>query len=376
MADPAAVRVVKRLRLRRDGVIYDVCSACGNKCCFQMTMMGSQDLRVLLKEMLLEGELELQVRAGLRERADELDADLRALEVTTEELSAASADDDHPDEMAALREGLEQWREFLEFLRSDFPLEMSQMLRLLYFSAIRSNTLNALLRIPAGPQALVRHSLGRASFRMSGPRRFAPPACLFYLSTVGCIAGEGKPAKCANFFCTGEPNVLGELRDALSFDDFVLSYFVVTDIDRLLARIVNERELGPEFVDPKIVLGVDDDDVHRIASALGERGERLEVKWLGERSPRSADEIEQEIGEMRPPEGLIEVYDSVDGNALYELALALDQIRLRDLHPSYVLATRRLHPAPVPHPMWDENMMAQPLGGLGMYVLDVPRAES
>ncbi len=376
MADPAAVRVVKRLRLKRDGVIYDVCGACGTKCCFQMTMMGSQDLRVLLKEMLLDGELALQVRTGLRERAEELAADLRALEATAEDLLAASAETDHPDEMAALREGLDQWREFLEFLRSDFPLEQDQLVRMLHFSAIRSNTLNALLRIPAGSQVLVRHALGRASFRMSGPRRFAPPACLFYLSTVGCIAGEGKPAKCANFFCTGEPNVLGKLRETLSFDDFVLSYFEVTDTDSLLARMAGERELGPEFVDPKIVLGVDDDDVHRMASALGEAGERLAVKWMGDKPLRSADEVEQQIGEMRPPEGLIEVYDSVDGNALYELALALDQIRLGDRHPSYVLAARRLRPTLVPHPMWDDSMMAQPLGGLGMYVLDVPSAEA
>jgi len=372
LADPSVVREVRRLRLQRAGVIFDVCGQCGNKCCFQMTMMGSQDLRVLLKEMLLDEQFAGQVRAGLRERADELEADFAALQATDHELDAAGAAGSFPDEMAQLRLGVGQWGEFLEFLRSDFPLRCDQLLRVLHFSAIRSNVLNALLRIPAGPPTLVRLSLGRASFRLAGPRRFAPPPCLFYLSTVGCVAGEGKPAKCADFFCTGDPNVLGELRSALGFDDFVLSYFQVTGIGALVQRLELERRLGPEFVDPKIVLSADEQELRRIEGALAGAGEQVRVERLGDRSLRSAAEVEQELVRMRPPRALVEIYDSIDGVALYELALALDQIRLRDEHPSYVLAVRRLRPVPAPHPMWDDSMMAQPLGGLGMYVLDVP----
>ncbi|MCD6359827.1 MAG: hypothetical protein J7M38_03115, partial [Armatimonadetes bacterium] len=244
MADPVTAQNVRRLRLKREGIIYDVCGRCGNKCCAQMTMMGSQDLRVLLVEMMLDGEFERRVRAGLRERAGELEADLAALERTVGELEAAGAGEDYKEDMAALHSGMEQWREFVEFMRSDFPLSYEELLNLLRFSAIRSDVLNSLLRIPAGPQTLVRLSLGTASFRLSGPRRFAPPHCLFYLSTVGCVAGEGKPAKCANFFCTGEPNVLGELRRQMSFDDFVLSYFTVTDIHHVVERILLEHRLG------------------------------------------------------------------------------------------------------------------------------------
>jgi len=376
MADPSLVSMVKQLRLKRAGVIFDVCGSCGNKCCFQMTMMGSQDLRRLVKEMLLDADLELQVRAGLRERSDELEADLRALEQTAAELQAGGAEKEHAAAMATLRTGIEQWREFLDYVRSDFPLDYDQMLRLLYFSAIRSNTLNAVLALPAGPPTLVRHALGKASFRLASPRRFAPPACLFYLSTVGCVAGEGKPAKCANFFCTGDPNVLGRLREELGFDDFVLSYFRVTDIEGLIAQIQLEWEMGPEFVEPKIVLGADDEEIHRIESVLGEMGGGLRVKRRDEGALRSAAEVESELANLHAPNGLIEIYEAVDGNVLYELALALDQVRLRDQHPSYVLFTRQLHAAPAPHPMWDDSMMAQPLGGLDLYVLDVARPEA
>ena len=340
-----------------------------------MTMMGSQDLRRLLRDMLLDAEFEHRVRAGLAERADELEADLAALEQTEEELRSAGAEDDYPEEMTGLHAGIEQWRAFIDLLRSDFPLRYEDLLGLLRLSAVRSDVLNCLLRIPAGAQTLVRNSLGRASFRLSGPRRFAPPTCLFYLSSVGCVAGEAKPAKCANFFCTGDPNVLGELRRQMEFDDFVLSYFEVTEIDLLLARIRLEHELGEQFIEPKIVLGADDAEVHALQAVLGELGCQLRVQRLGERPLPTAAEAEQDLMRLRAPRALLDIYESIDGAALYELALALDQMRLSDLHPAYVLTTRALRPAGEPHPMWDQSLMAQPLGALDMYVLDVPAGE-
>lgn len=370
MADLAAVERVRQLRLRREGIIFDVCGRCGNKCCAQMTMMGSQDLRLLLRDMLLDEEFALQVRAGLRERARELEADLHALERTAEQLRAAGAERDYPAEMASLGEGLERWRQFLDFLRSDFPLEYDQLTPLLQFAAVRSDVLNSLLRLPAGAQTLVRLSLGRASFRLAGPRRFAPPECLFYLSSVGCIAGEAKPAKCANFFCTGDPNVLGELRQQMSFDEFVLSYFAVTDITRLVQALRLEHALGDEFVRPKVVLGASEDELRELEAVLTEVGCRPRVEHLHELSAQQVQQLEPELMRLRPPRALTHVCAALGGQALYELALVLDRVRLEDKHPPYLLAVGALQPEPQPHPLWAEGMMAQPLGALDMYALE------
>ena len=49
---------------------------------------------------------------------------------------------------------------------------------------------------------------------------------------------------------------------------------------------------------------------------------------------------------------------------------ALDRIRLRDEHPSYVLAATGLMATPAAHPLWDDRMMAQPLGALDLLVIE------
>jgi hypothetical protein len=365
-----------------------------------MTMMGSQDLRRLIKGMRLDEELDRRLRAGLRRRADELEADLDAVEEVAS-LLAPSASEEQRADLDELDGHCEQWREFIEFLRSDFEPSMDDLRRLLLFSAIRSNTLNCLGRFPGGHGALVNISevlakgegasepaFAKASpfakatgdksadrqefrptFRFSGRRRIAPPRCLYYLDPEGCLAGDCKPAKCANFFCGGEPNLLAEMRAALSFDDFVLSNFSVIGLERLLEHLRLEQGLGPEFVEPKILLGVEDRALADIEGALAACGIDVRVEPLGGSAMRSAAEAEAALAETGPAQASIEVYDHVDGNVLYELALALDRIRLRDEHPRFVLAARALRPAPMPHPMWDDQMMSQPLGALDMFVL-------
>ncbi|MCD6361808.1 MAG: hypothetical protein J7M38_13210, partial [Armatimonadetes bacterium] len=109
-----------------------------------------------------------------------------------------------------------------------------------------------------------------------------------------------------------------------------------------------------------------------IEAALGEAGCRVEVRHSAS-EPR-AEEVDGELSRLRAPQARVEVREAIDGRQLYELALALDRIRLSDHHPSWVMTTRTLQPAPEPHAMWNESMMAQPLGGLGMYLLDTPAA--
>jgi len=358
-------------RLRRERIIDRVCGACGNKCCHQMTMMGSQDLRRLLKGMHLDQRLDRRLRAGLRQRAEELQADLEAVEKVTALLEAADLDERSAD-LNELHGHCQKWREFVQFLRSDFEPSMDEMRRLLHFSAIRSNTLNCLRRFPGGHSALVATSPPGASWRWSG-RRLAPPRCLFYLDIEGCLAGDFKPAKCANFFCAGDPNLLAEMRAAMGFDDFVVSNFAVISLERLLHHLQLELRLGTEFIEPKTVLGVSDGALGKIERALGDAGAEVKVERLGSHAMRSAAEVEATLAELRPGAARIEVYDSLDGNVLYELALALDRIRLRDEHHCLVVAARDFRPAPMPHPMWDDQMMSQPLGAIDMYVVSNTR---
>ncbi|MGC9318328.1 MAG: hypothetical protein ACP5KN_09905 [Armatimonadota bacterium] len=358
---------VRRARERQHAVIDRVCGACDNKCCKQMTMMGSQDLRRLVKAMLLDPDFQERVRDGLARVADRLEADLVVLQQVTE-LLQASADASHAEDLTDLQRNVEQWADFVRWLRSDFPLDLDEMRRLLHFSAIRSNTVKAVDRFPGGLGALANISGPDSSFQYSR-RRMGPQRCLFYLDDRGCICEDAKPAKCANFFCVGDPNLLEELREELSFDDFVMANLDIIQFEALQEMISLERDLGPDFTDPKIVIGASNEQIDRIAASMGSAGEDVRVRRIERPGLRSAAEVERELAEVPEGVGLLEVYPAIDGNTLYELALALDRVRLRDEHPSYVLAAGELKPTPAPHPVWDDRMMAQPLGALDLFVV-------
>ena len=368
MTGDELVAKVRAARESRDAIINNVCGACENKCCLQMTMMGTQDLRRLIREMLLDEEFERRVRSGLRRAADRLEVDLRVVREVTGLIAASSAES-RPDELAELNRNVEEWAEFVEWLRSDFPITQSEMRRLLMFSAIRSNTLNALARFPGGLGALVNLSGNEAGFQFRG-RRIAPPPCLFYVEDLGCICEGAKPAKCANFFCAGVPNLLAELRSALGFDDFVLANVSPATIERVLDTIELERELGREYIEPKIILGATEDDIERIARRMGRSGDTVRLKHIERPGLRSASEVEQDLQTIPEGTSVIEVFPAINGNTLYELALGLDRIRLRDEHPGYVLAASELLTTPAAHPLWDDRMMAQPLGVLDLLVLE------
>ena len=359
---------VREARERSDAIILRVCGACENKCCQQMTMMGTQDLRRLIREMRLDEPFERRVREGLREVADRLDADLHVLREVTE-LLAVSSGSDRPGELADLQRSVGEWADFVDWLRGDFAITQQEMRRLVMFSAVRSNALNALSRFPGGLGALVNLSGNKASFQFRG-RRIAPPPCLFFLEATGCICDQAKPAKCANFFCAGVPNLLEELRKSLGFDDFVLANMAPVEIGRILRMIELERDLGPQYIEPKIIIGASEDMIDRVAQRMGHSGETVHLKRIERPGLRSAAEVEGELKAIPPGSGLIEVFPGIDGNTLYELALALDRIRLRDEHPSYVLCATNLMTTPAAHPLWDDRMMAQPLGVLDLLVIE------
>jgi hypothetical protein len=360
------VAQVRDARDRRDAIISRVCGACENKCCQQMTMMGTQDLRRLIREMRLDADFDRQVREGLREAADRLEADLKVIREVAQ-LLEASAGEDREGDFEELRHNIDEWADFVDWLRSDFPVTQPQMRRVVMFSAIRSNTINAIAGFPGGLGALVNLSGNEASFQFRG-KRIAPPPCLFYLEESGCICDQAKPAKCANFFCAGVPNLLEELRKSLGFDDFVLANIEAVTREHVLRTIELERELGPEYIEPKIILSATEDDIDDIAALMG-RGGNVRVKRVERPGLRSAAEVEQQLKSIPQDTSLIEVFPGLNGNTLYELALALDRIRLRDEHPGFVMAATDLLRTPAAHPLWDDRMMAQPLGVLDLLVI-------
>jgi len=355
---------VKAASEKLEGIINRVCGACGNSCCHQGTMMGSRDLLRLHKGILLEEGREQILRTGLKRRAAELRTDLAALEQVAAQLPA-----EHKEEWDKLCVHLEAWQEFCDFLESDFAINQQNLRFLQRFSAIRANALRVIQALPGGTQMLIEaaRKVG-ASFRLTG-RRIAPPWCLFH-ADGGCLAGYWKPAKCANFFCTSEPNVLAEIGKVMDFEEFVLGNFRVVTEEGLLRAVEVELELGREYIAPKIVVGASDELVGRIQAAVGAALAFVEVKREDSPFMLSTREAYTLLDNVPEKMAYVRIHRSVDGGALYELAVSLDRLRIEGKAlPFYLFADQLNPPTVLTHPLWADGVMTQPLGALDLYAV-------
>jgi hypothetical protein len=358
---------VRRASATLEAVIDRVCGACENSCCHQGTMMGSSDARRLYRGLRIEPGREELVRTGLRKRAEELIADLKALR-NVAALVRLSVGEGRTAELAALDKCLDSWQAFCDNLIGEADLSPAGLIKLLQFSAIRSNCLRALREFEGAQSALVNLSRGSSSFRLSG-RRVAAPRCLFHYN--GCLAGRWKPAKCANFFCAGTPNVLKEVAREMSFDEFVLANLAVTSPDELTVAIGLELDLGREFVEPKIVVGLPDP----AREALGEQiraafGGNVRAE-TGSMFMWSTAEARGKLQALETDEALVMSFKSAGGAALYELAVAIDALRATGTSPAlYLFIDHLAMPSPLAHPLWADSMMSQPLGSLDLYVVE------
>ncbi len=350
-----------------DAVIDRVCGACENSCCHQGTMMGSQDLRRLYKGLRLEPGREQILRSGLRKRGQELAADLEVVRKVLN-LIRTSLPDCGRGDIQGLEERITDWQDFCDNLMGEIDLSYEGLSRLLFFSAIRSNCLRTLRQFEGAQSALVNFSRGVASFRLSG-RRIAAPRCLFHYG--GCLAGRWKPVKCANFFCTGTPNVLKEIANEMSFDDFVLGNCTVLSADEVTEAVQLELDLGRKYVEPKIVVGLSPAAMEQLTGRIEHVFER--VMWDKEAGPFmwSTHEARDVLGALPETEALVAVYHTAGGAALYELAVALDGLRAAGTPPAFYLFIDHIAaPSPLAHPLWADEMMSQPLGGLDLYVIE------
>ena len=359
---------VRATSARFESIIDRVCGACGNSCCHQGTMMGSQDLLRLHKGILLEEGREQIVREGLRARSAELRVDLAALEQVASQLADTLAGGQRA-KLDKLADQLAAWREFCDFLDSDFEITGQDLRYLLRFSAIRANALRALRAAPGGTRTLAATAgPAGASFRLTG-RRVAAPRCLFHAG--GCIAGRWKPAKCASFFCTSEPNVLREISKGMSFEEFVLANFSAATDAQVLRAMEVELELGREYVAPKVIVGGSDKLINEAQAVLETDFKVVEAKREDSAFMLSSREAHILLDNLPDSMAYMRISRGVDGGALYELAVALDRLRIEGKAlPFYLFAEQLNPPTVLTHPLWADGVMSQPLGALELYAVD------
>jgi hypothetical protein len=368
MVDPALAQRVRESADRAREVVLEVCGACGNSCCHQGTMMGSHDLLRFIKGMLLEEGRQETVRRGLAERARELRADIATIRRVMELLgSSPLASEDDLKELGRL---VAEWETVADLMEHDFGPREEHVHVLMRFAGIRAVTLRLLAQIPGGHGALANLAQEGSSFRFRG-RRLAPPRCVFHSADGGCLAGRWKPGKCANFFCAGEPNVLRELRARLSFDEFVLSSFLPVTAKQVLEAVDLELRLGRKYVEPKILLGLDAQDLTLLEARLGGFFSHVLTPPPAQgRYLQSRAEIEALLEPMGEDEALLVRCQEIDGAALYELALALDAHRQAGEAVAFYLSAEGIADhSPLPHPLWADAEMSQPLGSLDLYLI-------
>lgn len=362
------VRRTQEAISRVQGVVDRVCGSCDDSCCHQGTMMGSHDALRLIKGMKLEPGREEAVRAGLVGRARELRADLETLRsvrgLVAASGNAAQADLDKLDTL------LDDWERFCEFLEGPWEVEEEALGQMQRFAGIRALALRVLGSVEGAHAALSTLAREGSGFRFRG-RRLAPPRCLFHSLEGGCMAGRWKPGKCANFFCSGAPNVLHELHRELSFDDFVLGNAEVVDAETALRAVSLEWELGRRYVEPKVFIGWDEAGAARLRSLLSVVGLHLVgPPTPGGRFMQSSVEVEQMLDGLDETQACVAQVDAVDGVALYELAVTLDRRRAAGEAVAFILlAADFAAPSALPHPLWADEQMSQPLGALDLYVV-------
>lgn len=329
-------------------------------------MMGIQDLRRVARGLQVDAELAERLRTGLMEKATELDADVAAARQVLALVKSSDLSDERTVRLAEARIG--DLEELARTLAGGMPLDYAHLQRLLLHTALRHNLIRAFRAFPMGEGALARFGGPASSFKFRGSR-LAPPRCIFHSLTLGCMAGKWKPAKCANFFCTADPSLLDAIREHMDFDDFVLANFELADMDWVLANLKAEAELGPSYHEPMVIVGVDkaraEELRERLESAGVEAG--MSLRPCDPYPPRVVERVAAAV-----PAGTAEIirFKKLSGTDIYDLAIGLDRVRLRDAQRMLIFVAETLElPSSPPHALWLENTIAQPVGYLECYIL-------
>ena len=348
-----------------DKIVERECGACERNCCHQGTMMGSQDLRRLVRGLRVDPDLAQRVRAGLRDKAEELAADAAAARQVLRLMRSSGMGEER--DLAIAEARTEEMERLRDVLAEDGPLDQERLSRILLHTAVRSNLLRAFRIFPGGEGALMRFAGPKSSLRLRG-RRVAPPKCLFLSDTSGCLAGRWKPAKCANFFCTADPSLLAAIRERMDFDDFVLGNVHPIDGEKLRAMLKAEVELGPEYHEPLVLLGTTAGDLRELADYL--RGLGVETQVEARDDAPGIVATEEMAGNLPAGQAALVHIGELSAADLYDMAIGLERVRLRDAQRLVIFAAEALViPSRPAHHLWSDYTMAQPIGYLECYVV-------
>jgi hypothetical protein len=326
--------------------------------------MGSQDLRRLVRGLRVDPDLAKRVRAGLHDKAEELAADAEAARQVLGLMRSSGMGEER--DLAAAEARIEDMERLRDVLAEDGALDQERLSKLLLHTAVRSNLLRAFRIFTGGEGALMRFARDPSSLRLRG-RRVAPPKCLFLSMTGGCLAGRWKPAKCANFFCTADPSLLAAIRDRMDFDDFVLGNVQPIDGEKLRATLRAEVELGPEYHEPMVLLGATAEDLRELADYL--RGLGVETQVEARPDAPGIVEAEEIAGNLPAGQAVLIHVGELSAADLYDLAIGLERVRLRDAQRLVIFAAKGLTiPSRPVHHLWADCTMAQPIGYLECYL--------
>jgi hypothetical protein len=354
---------IRSVRKTLDGIVGEVCGACQLNCCLQGTMVGSDDARRIAKAACLSPAFRARLIEGLAQRGAELRRDLEGLERTARLLRTRFGVE-QAGALARLEEALNDWHRFCEFLERDFRAEPADLKRCLLFSGLRATTLRALRAFPGGESVLPALAGPTTSFK-AGRRGVQADRCLFHLG--GCLVTGAKPHKCADFYCGSDPGLVHEVVDRMTFDDFVLAHVEPRTRTEVVQDLATELALGSEYVEPKIIVGADEQLPSEIAGLLAGVFPRVSIRPVGGRHFDATLDL-PDWGDLAPNEALVLSGQSVDAVGVYEMAVLLVRARARPARPMVILAAEELRRcAGVVHDLWRTRAMSQPISALNLW---------
>lgn len=353
---------IEAARAELQQIIDEICGACELNCCFQGTMVGSEDARRIAKAARLSPEFKGRLVEGLRARGEQLRRDLEGFENAARLLRTRFAGEKAA-ELARLEVALDQWRRFCDFLEGDFAAEPGDLAQCLLFSGVRATALRLMRVFPGGERVLPALAGRDTSFEV-GRRGVKADRCLFHVQ--GCLVPTAKPHKCADFYCQSDPGLVHDVVDRMSFDDFVLAHIVPQRREDLAADLETELSMGPEFFEPKVVLNGDRELAGRIARLLSSAFPRVTEKMLN-RGHFDATVDLPDLARRTDGEAIVLHCGSVDALGVYELAVLLVRARGASVRPPLMLIADefRRHSGTV-HPLWRDRAMSQPLSALNL----------
>jgi len=185
-----------------------------------------------------------------------------------------------------------------------------------------------------------------------------------------CLAEQWKPAKCANFFCPADPGLVEAVHLAMGFGDFLRANIERIDQARLLDVIRLEISLGASYMAPKVLFGPG-----RLADHIGRTLREASLSpVIHPRVPHlmmSSHEVLQLLERSPGDMPQITLCGTLQAAALYEIALGIQRAERKDaVGPWYVVAEQLQRRAVLPHPLWQDRAMAQPVGALEAYVVE------